>query len=231
MLADGQTITSRYPFRSFRSACRRESIVHNGFEEIELRLKIWQAGEAVLRRKARSLTKDEILSRDTQELIESMRQTMRDAPGVGLAAPQVGVGIQLVVIEDPAEVIQALSPGQARERERRPVPFHVVINPKLRPAPDQTVEFFEGCLSVAGFTAIVPRSRRVRVECLNEKAKPVTIDAEGWYARILQHEIDHLNGVLYVDRMRSRSLSTQDNHGRYWKDKPVAEFWQETGSD
>jgi peptide deformylase len=67
----------------------------------------------------------------------------------------------------------------------------------------------------------------VRVECLNEKAEPVTILAEGWYARILQHEIDHLNGVVYIDRMRSRSFCAAANHERLWKGRPVAEFWQD----
>jgi peptide deformylase len=198
-------------------------------KEIGLKLKIWQAGECVLRRKARPLTTDEILSRHIQNLIEAMRETMRDAPGVGLAASQVGLPIQLAVIEDAVELVQKLPAPQVAERERRPVPFHVVINPKLTLAGDERLEFFEGCLSVAGFTAIVPRARRVRVECLNERAEPLLLTAEGWYARILQHEIDHLNGILYVDRMKPRSLSTHDNHARHWKDKSIAEFWKETG--
>jgi peptide deformylase len=186
-------------------------------------LKIRQVGQQVLRQKARPLSTDEILDRSTQELIESMRETMRDAPGVGLAAPQVGYSLQLVVIEDQLEFIQKLPPEQVAERERMPVPFHVLVNPKLTLLGSEPVEFFEGCLSLAGLTAVVPRVRRVRVECLNERAEPVMIEAEGWYARILQHEIDHLGGVLYVDRMKSRSLCTQDNYARYWKDQSVAE--------
>jgi len=191
-------------------------------------LKIRQVGEQVLRRKARPLSKDEIFDRSTQKLIESMRETMHDAPGVGLAAPQVGYSLQLVVIEDREESIQKLPPEQVAERERRPVPFHVLINPKLTVRGSEAAEFFEGCLSVAGFTAVVPRARKVRVECLNEKAEPVTIDAKGWYARILQHEIDHLGGVLYVDRMNSRTFFTQENYVRHWKDRSVAEV---TGYD
>jgi peptide deformylase len=77
------------------------------------------------------------------------------------------------------------------------------------------VQFFEGCLSVAGFTAVVPRARAVRVECLNERAEQVVIEAEGWYARILQHEIDHLRGKLYIDRMITRSFMTAENFNRY----------------
>jgi len=186
-------------------------------------LKIRQVGERVLRQTARLLSTEEILDRSTQELIDSMRETMHDAPGVGLAAPQVGCPLQIVVIEDQPEFIQKLPPEQVAERERRPVPFHVLINPELTLVGSRIAEFFEGCLSVAGFTAVVPRARQVRVECLNERALPVTIEAEGWYARILQHEIDHLHGALYIDRMTSRSFCTQENYARYWKDRPVAE--------
>jgi len=195
-----------------------------------LKLKIWQAGEAVLRQRARALSADEIRSASIQDLIQWMRETMYDAPGVGLAAPQVGESIQLAVIEDRAEWIDKLPATQAEERERRPVRFHVLINPRLSTEGDETAEFFEGCLSVAGLTGIVCRARRVRVECLNERAEPVTIAAHGWYARILQHEIDHLNGTLYVDRMQTRSLCTTENHARYWKDQSIAGFWREMGA-
>lgn len=186
-------------------------------------LKIRQVGEQVLRQKARMLSPEEILDRSTQELIESMRETMHDAPGVGLAAPQVGFALQLVVIEDQLEFIQKLTPEQAAERERKQVPFHVLINPRLTILGSEAADFFEGCLSVAGLTAVVPRARQVRVECLNERAELVTMKAAGWYARILQHEIDHLGGVLYLDRMKSRTFCTQDNYARYWKDQSVAE--------
>jgi len=191
-------------------------------------LKIRQVGEQVLRQKARPLSPKEILDRSTQELIESMRETMHDAPGVGLAAPQVGYSLQLVVIEDQAEFIQKLPSEQVAERERKPVRFHVLINPELTILGSEAAQFFEGCLSLAGFTAVVPRAKRVRLEGLNERAEPVIIDATGWYARILQHEIDHLGGVLYVDRMNSRTFFTQDNYVRYWKDRSIAEV---TGYD
>lgn len=190
-----------------------------GCYRLRMVLKIRQVGEEVLRHKARPLSTHEILDRSIQELIESMRETMHDAPGVGLAAPQIGYSLQIVVIEDKAEFIQKLPPEQVAQRERKPVPFHVLINPKLTLLQGDAAEFFEGCLSVAGFTAVVPRAKQVRVECLNDKAEPVIIDATGWYARILQHEIDHLNGVLYLDRMNSRTFCTHDNHARYWKDR------------
>jgi peptide deformylase len=184
-------------------------------------LKIRQTGEPVLREKARPLSVDEILDRTIQDLIESMRETMHDAPGVGLAAPQVGISVQLVVVEDQPQFLQKLSSEELAERERNAVPFHVLINPVITAAGSETAEFFEGCLSVAGFAALVSRSKQVRVECLNEKAEPVVIEAKGWYARILQHEIDHLQGELYIDRMNTRSFSTLDNQTRYWKNLPA----------
>lgn len=185
--------------------------------------KIRQVGEPVLRQMSRLLSLAEIRSQYVRDLIESMRETMHDAPGVGLAAPQIGVALQLVVIEDPPDAIQKLSLEQAVERERRPVPFQVLINPVLTIQAAAAAEFFEGCLSLAGFTAIVPRAAKVHVEAVNEQAERVSVDATGWYARILQHEIDHLRGVLYVDRMNPRSFATQDNYLRIWKDKSISE--------
>ena len=190
-----------------------------------MRLKIVQVGEAVLRQAARLLSTEEIRSQTIQLLIEFMRETMQDAPGVGLAAPQVGTSIQLAVIEDREEYHRNLTPAQLAERERKPVPFHVIINPALTLLDqDDKAEFFEGCLSMAGYTAIVPRARQVRVECLDHKGKAQVIEASGWYARILQHEIDHLHGTVYTDRMYPRSLMTVENVQRYWKDKPISEI-------
>jgi len=186
-----------------------------------MKLKIYQVGEEVLRQKARPLSIEEILSPKTQQLIELMRETMLDAPGVGLAAPQIGLPFQLAVVEDREEKINELTPEVVAERERVPVPFHVIINPTLIIEQQETVEFFEGCLSLAGFTALVPRARVAQVECLNERGEPSIIHAQGWYARILQHEIDHLNSTLYIDRMQSRSFMSADNYARYWKDKSI----------
>jgi peptide deformylase len=180
-------------------------------------LKIRQTGEPVLRRHARALSREEILSDEIQRLIADMRDTVRDAPGVGLAAPQIGESLRLAVIEDRQEYIDKLPPGQAEDRGRVAVPFHVIVNPVLTLEAEPDTRFFEGCLSVAGFTAIVPRAAKVRVECLNESAQPVAIEAAGWYARILQHEIDHLHGGLYIDRMNSRSFMTLENFIRHGK--------------
>jgi peptide deformylase len=186
-----------------------------------MKLKIVQAGDPILRKQSRPLTKEEIRSPSIQQLIELMRDAMRDAPGVGLAAPQIGEAIQLAVIEDRAEYITDVPAEQLAERRRSPIPFHVIINPKLSFLDNSSVEFFEGCLSVAGFHAIVDRALNVRVECLNERGKEVIINAQGWYARILQHEVDHLNGTLYVDRMKTRTLTTGENMLRFWNGQSI----------
>jgi peptide deformylase len=189
-----------------------------------MRLPIVQIGEAVLRQQARPLVPEEISSKEIQKLIAHMRETMREAPGVGLAAPQIGLAVQLAVIEDRKEYHKELSAQQLALRERRPVAFHVVINPTVTPLEDRAVKFFEGCLSLPGFFALVPRTRRVRVECLDERGKPRRIEASGWYARILQHEIDHLHGHLYIDRMYARSFTSVENFERFWKGKPADEI-------
>jgi peptide deformylase len=180
-------------------------------------LKIVQSGTPVLRQKARDLTPDEVRSAPVQMLIELMRETMRDAPGVGLAAPQIGEPLRLAVIEDQVT---------RDEAERAPVPFQVIVNPTLRfrGDPSQMVDHFEGCLSVDGFQAIVPRARAITVDALDHRGHPITIDASGWYARILQHEIDHLNGVLYIDRMRTRTFTTGRNVGAFWLGKTPDEI-------
>jgi peptide deformylase len=188
-----------------------------------LTYKIVQVGDPVLRRPARELSPDEIATPALQDLIVRMRDTMRDAPGVGLAAPQVGESIQLVVIEDPPQAHAGMTPAQLAERERAAVAFHVLINPRLTIEGDEQVAAYEGCLSFSGFTMVVPRWRRVRVDALDERGEPVVKIASGWYARILQHEIDHLRGVLCCDRMEPRTLSTHDNHLRFWRGATVDE--------
>src|SRR3954449_9113205 len=126
-------------------------------------LKIVQAGDPALRAAARDLTAAEIHSAETNRLVELMRETMRDAPGVGLAAPQVGVPLQLAVIEDI---------GDSDEQERKPVPFHVIATPRITLG-DEVVEHYKGCLSVEGFQALVPRARGVTVEALDHRGEPV----------------------------------------------------------
>jgi peptide deformylase len=192
-----------------------------------MKLKIVQAGDPVLRKQSRALTKKEISSASIQYLIELMRNTMSEAPGVGLAAPQIGQSIQLAVIEDRTEYIADHSADALAKYQRSSVPFHVIINPKLSVVGDSSVQFFEGCLSVEGFQAVVNRALRVRVDCLNERGEEVKIKAQGWYARILQHEIDHLHGTLYIDRMNSRTLSTSENMFRFWKNQSIEQVLAE----
>jgi peptide deformylase len=189
-----------------------------------LNLKIVQVGEPVLREVARTLTEAEIRSDKIQSLITDMRETMNQAPGVGLAAPQVGLVLQLAVIEDKEEYFKDIAAEELRERERRPIPFQVIINPRIIPTSESVVQFFEGCLSLAGFSAVVPRTRSVRVECLDENGEPKLIEAVGWHARILQHEIDHLNGHLYIDRMRSRTFTSLANFNQFWKGKAITDI-------
>jgi peptide deformylase len=104
----------------------------------------------------------------------------------------------------------------------------VIINPRLT-LHEARLDFFEGCLSVDGFQGIVPRAREVTVEALNHQGEPITINAAGWYARILQHEIDHLNGLLYIDRMYTRTFTTSRNGARLWHGQSPAAVLQSLG--
>lgn len=178
-------------------------------------LEIVQVGDPVLRQVARELSVEEIKKAAVQDLIKQMRDTMRAAPGVGLAAPQIGASLQLAVIEDRIEYQKDVPQEQLEARQREPIDFHVIINPKLRIIGDKSIEFFEGCLSLVGFAGKVSRGTTVIVDCLNERGEPIKLKAKGWYARILQHEIDHLNGTLYIDRMDTRSFTTIENADRF----------------
>jgi len=161
------------------------------------------------------------------ELLAAMRQTMRTAPGVGLAAPQIGLGIRVAVLEDPALV----PPEIAAERNRFPVDFRVLVNPSyerlessdaVNPMP--TASFYEGCLSVPGYQAVVARSESVRLRCSDENGRAVDDIATGWAARIVAHEIDHLDGVLYLDRALTRSLATSGNIAELYAGRPMTEI-------
>jgi peptide deformylase len=184
---------------------------------------IVQAGDPLLRRPARPLAADEIPTPFVQELVASMRETMHAAPGVGLAGPQIGEGLQVVVMEDGGDRLEAMSPERRAELARDALPFTVLVNPVVEPVGEDTTEFFEGCLSVSGFMGLVRRWSTVTVRALDQTGRPVELRLEGWPARIVQHEVDHLAGILYLDRMEPRSFSTVANVGRYWKARPVAE--------
>jgi peptide deformylase len=185
------------------------------------RLRIEQAGAAVLHRTARAVTPQELQSADFQRLIDAMFATLAGV-GVGLAAPQIGLGLQLVVVEDPAEFHTAVSPELLRDQGRVPVEAHVLINPRLTLEPDATLaEYFEGCLSVDGYRAIVARANRVRVQALDRLGQPFEREASGWYARILQHEVDHLAGRLYLERMLPRTFVSAASFAGQWSKLPI----------
>jgi peptide deformylase len=190
-------------------------------------LKIVQAGDPVLRARARELSANEIRSRAIHDLIDQMRETMREAPGVGLAAPQIGQSLQLAVIEDRPDYQKNVAEERLVLLEREAVPFHVIINPRIQLRQGgPPARFFEGCLSVSGLVGVVPRASDVHVDALDEHGKPISIDAHGWYARILQHEIDHLYGTLCIDRMYSRTLMTQEAYAEFWGNQPIEAIWQ-----
>jgi peptide deformylase len=186
-------------------------------------LPIVQLGDPVLRRPARDVSTAELAEPKMRELIAAMKETMRRAPGVGLAAPQIGLPLRLAVIEDVPADDEELTREQRAAREREAVPFHVIVNPTMVREDDAQVRHFEGCLSLTGFVAVVARAHRVRVECLDEAGRPQTIRASGWYARILQHEIDHLEGIVYVDRMETRTFMAADELARLWSGSDVEE--------
>jgi peptide deformylase len=155
-------------------------------------LKIARIGHPAVRQVARALTKAEIRSAEIQRLIDDMRETMYDYEGVGVAAPQVHVSLRLAVLE-----VQA-SDERATER----VPFTVIVNPTVTPLGDEIATGFEGCLSVPDLRGPVPRHARVRLEALDRQGRPFTVEASGFHARVIQHECDHLDGDVYLDRMK-----------------------------
>jgi peptide deformylase len=169
---------------------------------------IVQAGASVLRHRAESVPSSLLATPALRELVGVMTDVMRDAPGVGLAAPQIGVPLRVFVAEDQEERVSGLPEGTAKRKGRVALPLTVLVNPKLEPDGDEQVTFYEGCLSVRGYGALVPRWRAVRVSGVDAEGRPVALRLEGWPARIMQHELDHLNGTLYVDRMLTRSFAT-----------------------
>lgn len=130
-----------------------------------------------------------------QKLIDDMVETMREAPGVGLAAPQVAVSQRLAVIE--------YAPGSEDlpEDAEPPEPkLYVILNPEITAKSEEMVDGAEGCLSIPGYAGNVLRHKAITVKAFNRKGRPIKIKAEGWLARIFQHEIDHLDGVLFIDK-------------------------------
>ncbi|MDR3574208.1 MAG: peptide deformylase [Anaerolineaceae bacterium] len=141
----------------------------------------------VLRRKAHKVT---VFDKELQELIDDMVETMREAPGVGLAAPQVGESVRLIVVEY----------GEEKEGEDQPKKLFVVVNPEIVQASEEKIVGVEACLSLPGLAGEVERNKQIVVKGLNRFGKPARVKVDGWFARIFQHEIDHLDGVLFTDR-------------------------------
>jgi peptide deformylase len=150
-------------------------------------LEIVTLPDPVLRRKARPVTD---FGPALQTLVDDMIETMRQAPGVGLAAPQVGVSDRLIVVEYPED----------DEQEESPKKLYVVLNPEIKAASVETEPAVEGCLSIPGLHGEVERAVAVTVKGFTRRGQPVRVKAKGWLARIFQHEIDHLEGIVFTDR-------------------------------
>ncbi len=192
-------------------------------------LDIVQTGATVLRSRAAEVTPEQLKSPEFQALVARMVAAMRQAPGVGLAAPQLGVPLRVFVVEDPEALQSSLSAVERAERLRVPVPLRVFVNPVVTPVGDEKATFFEGCLSVEGYAALVERFVEVEVQALDQHGAPVSWRVKGWPARILQHEVDHLDGTLYLDRMLTRTFGTQAQVKALYGGKPIAEIRQALG--
>lgn len=184
---------------------------------------IVQIGEPVLRGRAAEVPEAQIGTAELDALVARMIATMRAAPGVGLAAPQIGVPLRVIVLEDRAEYVAKLTEVELRERERAPFPTRVFVNPTLRVVGDDRATFFEGCLSVRGYAGMVTRAAEVEVTGRDARGAPQTWRVRGWPARILQHEVDHLDGVVYVDRMITRSFANADRAKELYGGRPIGE--------
>ncbi len=161
---------------------------------------IYTVPDDVLRRKARKVTD---FGPELQTLIDDMVETMRDAPGVGLAAPQVGVSLRVIVVEFGDE-----------EDEEIPPKLYTVVNPEIKRNSKETELGTEGCLSIPGIVGDVERQLGVVVKGQNRHGKPMRIKADGWLARIFQHEIDHVDGILFTDRAERLWMLEEDEQPR-----------------
>lgn len=164
---------------------------------------IVQAGDPVLRSGTMPYA-GQLDDAELAQLVALMTRTMRDAPGVGLAAPQIGLPLAIAVLEDPGPT----DPESAEARERVTYPHRVLVNPSYTAVGPEVAAFYEGCLSVHGWAGVVARPRTVHLTGLDEHGRELDEEVSGWPARIVQHETDHLLGVLYVDRVETRSLAT-----------------------
>src|SRR6478672_12828432 len=185
---------------------------------------IVQAGHPVLRHVAAPFD-GQLSDADLGHLIDLMRSVMHKAPGVGLAAPQLGIPLQLAVLEDQFDV----DPDVAAARGREPLPFFAMLNPRYEPLGTAKKAFYEGCLSLNGLQAAVLRPESVRLDFTAVDGTAQQRDFTGWQARIVQHETDHLHGVLYLDRAELRSLSNNAEYSARWAQPDISHARQELG--
>ena len=179
-------------------------------------LKVARMGHPVLRAKARPLQASEIRSPEVQRLIDDMFDTMHEYQGIGLAAPQIHVSVRLFVAGMPPDPDEEPDPDQ--------VPEMALINPEITVVGRETAEDWEGCLSIPDIRGRVPRARQILVKAYDRHGKRVEIKAANFMARVIQHETDHLDGVLFFDRMKSfETLSFLDEFQRYHSRRDVPE--------
>jgi peptide deformylase len=181
-------------------------------------LKVARMGHPVLRARARVVDPADIRSPAIQRLIDDMFETMREYQGVGLAAPQIHESLRVFVAGF------APSPDDEDEEEDadRRVPLMALINPEITPASAEIVEDWEGCLSIPDIRGRVPRAKQIAVRAYDRRGKRVELRASGFTARVIQHETDHLDGVLFMDRMKTlATLTFLDEFGRYWSRQEV----------
>jgi peptide deformylase len=169
------------------------------------------AGHPVLRSVAQRCDREEIDSDEFQTLVKDMAGVMRDKDGVGLAAPQLGLGVQLIVMEDRTATVDKMDDWERKRQGREAFDMVVLVNPELELIGDDTACFFESCLSIPGYAGLVERHLKVRVTALDQFGEEFIWEVEGWPARILQHEYDHLQGILYTDRMERASFRSTEN--------------------
>lgn len=177
---------------------------------------IVQAGHPALRQQAAEFH-GQLSAEQLGRLIEVMRQVMHEAPGVGLAAPQLGIPLQLAVLEDLYDV----DPDAAALRHRSPLEFLAILNPRYTPQGSGQAAFYEGCLSLNGLQAVVSRPDTVLLDYLTPGGAAAQRVFSGWQARIVQHETDHLNGILYIDRAQLRSLSSNAEYAAHWAEPGI----------
>ncbi len=171
--------------------------------------KVSQMGHPVLRQRAAEIPPDQMQSPQMQRLIDDMIETMIDYEGIGLAAPQVFEPLRLIVLGNPA----------ADPQDEAAIPLTVLFNPQFATLSPERLDAWEGCLSIPQLRGVVPRSAAVEVRGYDREGRAVELAAEELFARVLQHEIDHLDGVLFLDRMDDlQTLTFLEEYQRYWLD-------------